>query len=542
MNQKIRVIPMGGLSNVTKNMYAYEYWEEGVLKDILIVDCGVGFLSELETLGVDFVIPDVTYFKDKTNLIRALLITHGHDDHIGAVPYIIPQLKFPPIYAPKLAALLIESKLSELEMRGVNIKQIEYRTDYTFGAFKVRWIHMTHSIPDTTHIFIQSPVGNVYHGSDFKFDLTPLYTTPPDFQEISRASTLGVDLMLSDALGAEREGFTLSERIVGKTFQDEMQQTKGRFFMTTFASNISRVRQCVDAALLHGRKVCFLGRSMKRNMEIAFTEGYIPKYNNLIIDEKEVKRYPPNKVCVILTGSQGEFGAALDKVASRRHAFVRIEKSDRVFFSSDPIPGNEIHVQELIETIIEQGAEVIYTAIRDQLHASGHGSQEDHKLLTRLVKPRYVMPIGTTIKHSRAYANIMNQLGYRDEDIHMMHDGEPLVLEKGKVSRENKIPLKEMLVDGSSIGDVGTTIINERRSLGKEGVLLVVIDGSAVSLESRGFIFYEKTLFKKIESMVLDLLKKYQNREELKKAIENQLGGFIYSQIQRNPVILSIIK
>lgn len=542
MNQKVRVISIGGLSNVTKNMYGYEYWEDGVIKDIIIVDCGVGFLSELEPLGIDFVIPDVTYFKDKVQLIRAIIITHGHDDHIGAIPYIVPQLKFPPVYAPKLAALLIQGKLDELEMQGVKLTQAQVQTDYHFGAFTVRWIHMTHSIPDTTHLFIQTPVGNIYHGSDFKFDLTPLYTTPPDFHEICRAGGMGVSLMLCDGLGAERDGFTLSESIVGKTFHEEMQKTKGRFFMTTFSSNISRVRQCIDAAIEFNRKVCFLGRSMKRNMEIAFEEGYIPKRQDLVIDEKDLSKYPPNRVCVILTGSQGEFGAALDKVASRRHPFVKMQKTDRVFFSSDPIPGNETHVQELIETIIEQGAEVVYTAVRDQLHASGHGSQEDHKLLARLVKPRYVMPIGTTVKHSRAYANVMGTLGYREEDIFMMHDGEPLVLEKGKIYREPKIPLKEMLVDGSSIGDVGTTIINERKSLGKEGVLLVVIHGTTVDLESHGFIFYEKSLFKKIEALVVSLIGKYKDREQLKKAIENEVGGFVYTQIQRNPVIMSVIE
>ncbi len=349
---KLRIIPLGGLSNVTKNMYAYEYWESNQITDIILVDCGVGFLSHLENLGVDFVIPDVTYLKNKLPLIRALFITHGHDDHIGAVPFIIPQLAFPQVYAPKLAALLIKAKLEDREMKSDKVEEIKYHTDYSAGAFKVRYIHMTHSIPDTCHLFIQTPVGNFYHGSDFKIDLTPVFDEPPDFQEIARASGMGIKLLLSDGLGSEREGYTLSEAIVGKTFDEEMRVSKGRFFMTTFASNISRIKQCVEAAVKFNRKLCFVGRSMKRNMEIAFQNRYIKLNKDWVVSDEDVSRLPDNKICFILTGSQGESRSGMDKVALGIHRFIKLKKTDRVLFSSDPIPGNDTTIQDLQERII----------------------------------------------------------------------------------------------------------------------------------------------------------------------------------------------
>lgn len=538
---QLRIISLGGTANVTKNMYVYELLNQGVISDILLVDCGVGFHSQLVNLGVDFVIPDISYLQNKLDKIRGLVISHGHDDHIGAIPFILPKLNFPPVFAPKLASLLIKEKLEEEKLTQARITSINFQTDYNLGAFKVRFIRMTHSIPDTSHIFIQTPVGNVYHGSDFKFDLTPVYSEAPDFAEISRASGMKVKLLLSDALGSEREGYTASEKIVGKTFFEEMGNSKGRFLMTTFASNISRIQQCIDAATSYGRKICFVGRTMKRNSEIGMAENYLHLNKEQIIEDTDLKQIPGNKVCIILTGSQGEYGSALEKIASGRHRFIKLQKTDRILFSSDPIPGNETYVQELLENIIEQGAEVIYTAIRDQLHSSGHGSQEDLKLLARLVKPEYLMPIGTTIKHSRAYVKLMKTLGYREENILVLHAGEPLLInDQGRVSVESLIPLKEVLVDGSSIGDVGATILKERENLGKEGVLVVNINKDKIELISRGFIFYEKNLFRELEELVKSVIKKNQKSDNLENELKNELGGFIDTKIQRNPEIIIV--
>lgn len=538
---KLRIIPFGGQSNVTKNMFVYELYDQGQIKDILLVDCGVGFVSELSNLGVDFVIPDINYLKDKKHLIRALLITHGHDDHIGATPFILPQLDFPAVYAPKLAALLIEEKLKELNLKQAKINQINFRQDYVFGGFKIRYIHMTHSIPDTTHIFIQTPAGNVYHGSDFKFDLTPVYGAPPDFSEINRAGETGVKVLLSDALGAEREGYTLSERIVGNTFEEEMRKTKGRFFMTTFASNISRIKQCVEAAMKFNRKLLFVGRTMKRNMEIALNEGYIRLSRDHVVSEEQAKKINPKSLCVILTGSQGEFNSALDKISNNKHNFIKVQHLDRILFSADPIPGNEAHVQEVIENLIELGAEVIYTAIRDQLHTSGHGSQGDHQLLVRLTRPQYLVPIGTTVKHGRAYANVMQDMGYKENEIIRLHDGEPLVLEQGKVHTDTRILLKDMLVDGRSVGDVGQTILKERQSLGKEGVLVVIVKDKAVQLISKGFIYNEQAFYKDLEVLANKIISQNKNDKTLAETLINQLSGFISSRFDRSPEVIPVI-
>lgn len=541
MNKKLRIISLGGMSNVTKNMYIYEYWEEGQIKDIVIVDCGVGFLSHLETLGIDCAIPDASYLKDKTQFIRALLVTHGHEDHIGAMQYILPQVNFPPIFAPKLAALLIRGKLAEVGMEKASISIVKQRHDYHFGSFKVRFFNMTHSIPDTNHIFMETPVGNIYHGADYKFDLTPVYGEPPDFAEITRAAEKGVKVMLSDGLGSEREGYTLSEMVVGKTLDEEMRRTKGRFFMTTFASNISRIKQCVEASLKYNRKVCFIGRSMQRNMEIAVAEGYIKLGKENIIPPEKLKAAASERLCVILTGSQGEYGSALEKVAGGRHRFLKIQKGDRILFSSDPIPGNETHVQEVIENIIEQGADVVYTAIRDALHASGHGSQEDHKLLARLTKARYLVPIGTTTKHSHAYAAVMKDLGYRDEQVFTLHSGEPLVVEGDKVYIDTPIELKEVLVDAGTIGDVNVSILKEREDLGKEGVLIVHIHGDSIQLVSRGFIFYDKSLFGQIEEVTRRVLKRQLEKEALKKALIVEIADFVGSKLRRSPEVIPLV-
>ncbi|OGK74488.1 hypothetical protein A2459_04630 [Candidatus Roizmanbacteria bacterium RIFOXYC2_FULL_41_10] len=371
--------------------------------------------------------------------------------------------------------------------------------------------------------------------------MTPVYGAPPDFNEINRAGESGIKVLLSDALGAEREGFTLSEAIVGSTFEEEMRRTKGRFFMTTFASNISRIKQCVEAALKFNRKLCFVGRTMKRNMEIAINENYIRLNREHVIGEDQAKKLPPKSVCVILTGSQGEFNSALDKISSNKHPFIRVQHLDRILFSADPIPGNEAHVQEVIEGLIELGAEVIYTAIRDQLHTSGHGSQGDHRLLVRLTRPQYLVPIGTTVKHGRAYANVMQDLGYKETDIIRLHDGEPLVLEAGKVHTDKKILLRDMLVDGRSVGDVGETILKERQSLGKEGVLVVIVKDKSVKLISKGFIYNEQAFYKDLEALANRIINQTKSDKSLAEALTNQLSSFINTRYERAPEVIPVI-
>jgi ribonuclease J len=401
---KLRFVPLGGVVGVTKNMYVYELYKDDMLEDILVVDCGIGFPLEKE-LGVDFVIPDITYLKDKVEKIRAILVSHGHEDHTSALPYHYKDLMSPPIYASNLTASFIEHKFEEFDIPA-KVERVDYDKEYVFGNFKVKFIHVTHSIPDTAHMLIKTPVGSLYHGPDFKFDLTPPYGEPPNFYEITKAGHDGLLCLLSDALGSERDGFTLSEAIVGSTFEDTMRKTKGKFIMTTFSSNISRIRQCVEAAIKFNRKIVFLGRSMRENTRIAKEINYLPIPYNLVGKEEEVMTLPPNKVCLIVAGSQGQYGSALSKLANKMNKYVKIKPGDRVIISSDPIPGNENEVYALIEELTLQGADVVYSDIQDELHASGHGSREDLKLMMRLTNPKYFIPIGGTIRHQQQYRKL----------------------------------------------------------------------------------------------------------------------------------------
>jgi len=444
---KLRFVPLGGIVDVTKNMYLYELYENEELKDILIVDCGVGF--PVDSQESNYLLPDINYLKDKTHKIRAILFTHGHEDHISALRFYYKELGKPPIYASKITSLLIEDKCREM---GINLKVniIKYRQEYGFGLFKAQFIRLTHSIPDTTHIFIKSPIGNFYHGSDFKFDLTPPYGEPPDFYAITKAGEEGVTCLLSDALGAENDGLTSSEAIVGKTFDEEMQNTFGKFFMTTFSSNISRIRQCCEAALKNGRQVCFVGRSMKQNAKMAINNNYLPLPKSLFIDENEVYKLKPSRVCLIIAGSQGQEGSALSKIADCENKTIRIARGDKILFSSDPIPGQEKAVYSLIEKICLLNADVVYSDIHNQLHSSGHGNKEDLKFLMRFTKPQYLIPIGGTIRHQRQYLKLATTLGIEEKQVLLLKDGETYWFEKNKAYEGDKIELENISVSNNT--------------------------------------------------------------------------------------------
>jgi ribonuclease J len=495
-NYKLRFIPLGGIVDVTKNMYVYELYKNEELTDILIVDCGIGFPKEKE-LGVDFIIPDISYLLDRVDKIRAILLTHGHEDHISALRFHYEALGRPPLYGSKLTSLFVEEKFLEV---GIKLRptEIQFRKDYQFGPFTARFIHMTHSIPDTTHILIKTPVGSMYHGPDFKLDLTPPYSQPPDFYEITKAGEEGVLCLLSDCLGVGREGLTLSENIVGKTFEDEIRSTKGKFIMTTFSSNISRIRQCAEAAVKFNRAVCFLGRSMKDNTTLANEIGYLPIPKKFMIDDRQVARMAPNKVCIIAAGSQGQFDSALSKISQGQNRFIKIEKNDKVFFSSDPIPGQEEDVYDLIERLYLLGADVVYSDVAERLHASGHGNQEDIKFLMRFVKAKYLMPIGGTVRHQRLYRDVAKQLGYTDDKIVLLKEGETFIYEKSSAYAGQPVETKNIFVDAYGVGDVGSTILRDRKTLSQEGIVFcaLIVDRNMnltqkPQVSSRGFILKE---------------------------------------------------
>ena len=550
MNEyKLRFIPLGGVVGVTKNMYVYENYENDILKDILIVDCGIGFPMEKE-LGVDFVIPDITYLKDKIDKIRAILVTHGHEDHTSAIPYHYKDLGSPPIYTSNLTASFIENKFKEFGITE-KVNRVEYRKDYEFGDFKARFINITHSIPDATHILIKTPVGNLYHGPDFKLDLTPPYGAPPDFYEITKAGHDGLLCLLSDALGSERDGLTLSEAIVGSTFEDTMRKTKGKFVMTTFSSNISRIRQCVEAAIKFNRKIVFLGRSMRQNTEIAKAINYLPIPFNLVGKEDEVMKLPANKVCLIVAGSQGQYGSALSKLANKMNKFVKITPGDRVIISSDPIPGNETEVYSLIEELTLQGADVIYSDIQDQLHASGHGSREDLKFLIRFTNPAYFIPIGGTIRHQQEYRKLAESLGHKPDSVFLLREGESVWFTKNKATRGESIETKSIYVDAYGIGDIGSAVLRDRKTLSSEGIVVAVLplgaNGRLVArpkIMSKGFVFEKvgQELFEEATRIIERKLKPQSSElSDINKArgdTVRELETYFFKETGRKPLIL----
>jgi len=547
---KLRFVPVGGMTDVTKNMFAYELYEDDVIKDILLVDCGIGFPKEKE-LGVDFVIPDISYLRGKADKIRAMILTHGHEDHTSALPYLYKELGRPPVFASKLTAAFVTNKFKEFAER-VEMNQISYGKDFVFGNFKVSFIAMTHSIPDTTHLLIKTPIGNFYHGVDFKFDLTPPYGSPPDFYAITKAGKDGILCLLSDCLGAEREGLTLSENIVGQTFENEMRKTKGKFIMTTFSSNISRIHQCVEAAIKFNRKIVFFGRSMKENTRLASEIGYLPIPDSLIAKEQDVAKLPPNKVCLIMAGSQGQYESAMSKMARNQNPFVKIKSGDKVIFSSDPIPGNEDEVYNLIEELSLLGADVIYSDIQDQLHASGHGNSEDLKFLIRFTNPKYFIPIGGTIRHQRQYQRIVEDLGYAKEKVFTLNEGETVwFVEKGKTYLGDKIETKNIYVDAYGIGDVGNVVLRDRKTLATEGIVVTFIavdsQGKLVTrprILSRGFVFEkgEKELYEKAVIMIEKELKprdiKIIDLENIRRPVINVLEKFFRDEKGRKPLVV----
>jgi len=559
-NYKIHFVPLGGIVGVTKNLYVYELYKGDELQDILVVDCGIGFPQEKE-FGVDFVIPDINYLKDKVNKIRGIILTHGHEDHIGALPYLYNDLGSPEIYASRLTSAFVLNKFKEYNIQPKVIRDnprnkinigIDYDKEYLLGEFRVKFIRVTHSIPDTMHVLIKTPVGIFYHGPDFKFDLTPPFGSPPDFYEIIKAGHEGVLCLLSDALGAEREGLTLSEAIVGQTFEDEMRKTKGKFIMTTFSSNISRIRQCVEAAIKFNRKVIFLGRSMKENTNVAKEIGYLPIPFNLIGKEEEVKRLPPNKVCLIVAGSQGQYDSALSKLAHKQNKNIAIRPGDKVIFSSDPIPGNENEVYTLIEDLTMQGADVIYSDIQDQLHASGHGNREDLKYLARFTNPKYFIPIGGTVRHQRQYQRLMVDLGFGKESVFTLMEGETVWFLKNAVRRGDDVETKNIYVDAYGVGDVGRVVLRDRQSLSTEGMVVAVLivdkQGQLTvrpKLISRGFVFEksDRGLFEEATIFIEKILKPKGDRlldaTAIKRMTESELEDFFYEKTGRKPLIVT---
>jgi len=545
---KLKIIPLGGLSEIGKNMMAMEY-----LDDIIIIDAGLMFPGE-EMLGIDLVIPDISYLLEKREKIRGIVITHGHEDHIGALPYLLPQLNVP-VYSTRLTRGLISVKLKERKaLAGAKLKAIPFGGQVTLGRFRVEFFPVCHSIPDAAGLIISTPIGTVVHSGDFKLDYTPVHGKPTDLSRLAQLGAQGVLLLLSDSTYAELPGYTPSERVVGETLDRVMADAPGRVIVTTFSSLVSRIQQVIDAAARHQRRVFVVGRSMTDIVRMTLELGYLKAPNGILGRMDELKGMPHNRVVFVTTGSQGEPTSALVRIANRDHRQVHIVRGDTVVLSATPVPGNESLINRTVDTLFKQGAQVLYDKVA-QVHVHGHGSQEELKLLLNLVKPRFFIPVHGEYRHLSLHAKLAQSVGIPRENIFLLEDGDVLELgpSGGKVT--GKVSSGNVYVDGLSVGDIGSVVLRNRRMLSRDGIVVVIIainrqTGKLVGrpdIVSRGFVDTRESKDMIDESR--DLVAKALDHSGARPAdwgfiyakVRDVLNRFYYEQTKRRPMILPVM-
>ena len=543
----VKVIPLGGLEQIGMNITAIEYDDS-----IVVVDCGLSFPEE-EMLGIDLIIPDVTYLKENIDKVKAFVITHGHEDHIGAIPYVLKEVNVP-IYATRLTMGLIESKLKEHNMlREVKRKVVRYGQSVTLGDFRVEFIRTNHSIADAAALAIFSPAGILVHTGDFKVDYTPVNGEPIDLQRFAELGKKGVLALMCDSTNALRPGFTMSERTVGSTFDKIFNDNKNsRIIIATFASNVDRVQQIINAAVAYGRKVCVEGRSMVNIIDVAEDLGYLHIPDGTLIETEAMKNYTPEQIVLITTGSQGESMAALSRMAASLHRKVSIQPGDCVVFSSTPIPGNEKSVARVINELGMKGAKVIF----QDTHVSGHACQEEIKLVYSLLKPKYAIPVHGEYRHLIAQKEVAMSLGYDKEDVIIAKSGDVIELSDEKAAIVGKVHTGAILVDGLGVGDVGNIVLRDRQNLAENGIIIVVLTlekytGQLVAgpdIVTRGFVYVREAeeLLDEARAIVTDsvlrcLDKNITDWSKIKNIIKDDLSEYLWKKMKRNPVILPII-
>jgi len=542
---KLRIIPLGGLSEIGKNMLLVEYED-----DILVVDAGLMFPGE-EMLGIDLVIPDISYLVENKEKVRGIVITHGHEDHIGALPYIVSQLKVP-IYGSGLTQGLIRVKLKERRALGeTKLVQVAPGDQITLGKFKVEFFSVCHSIPDALGLVIHTPAGVVIHSGDFKLDYTPVTGRSTDLSRLAQLGAQGVLLLLSDSTYAELPGYTPSERVVGETLDHVMGDAPGRVVVTTFSSLVSRVQQVIDAAAKHGRRVFIVGRSMSDTVRMALELGYLHAPEGILGRIDEARGLPHEKVVFVTTGSQGEPTSALVRMANRDHPQVHIHPGDTIVMSSTPIPGNEAIVNRTVDNLFKQGAQVLYDKVA-QVHVHGHGSQEELKLLLSLVKPKYFVPIHGEYRHLSLHARLAQSVGIPKENIFVLEDGDVLELTPQSAGKKGKVGSGNVYVDGLSVGDIGGVVLRNRRMLSKDGIVVAIIavnkqTGKLVGrpdIVTRGFI--DTREFKDMLEESKDMLAKALDHTGgktpewsfINAKVKDILNKFYYDRTKRRPMIL----
>lgn len=548
VSQNLRIIPLGGNGLVTKNMYVYEYGD-----DIIVVDCGMGFPEE-SMLGVDFVIPDISYLLETKRKIRAIFITHGHEDHIGALPYISPQLNVP-IYATKLTAGLIKVKLRERDVLSkTKLIVIDPSQVIQMGNFKVTAFRVSHSIPDSVGYAITTPIGTAIHTGDYKFDWTPVDGKATDVAKISAICNNGTLVLLSDCLRSEKPGTTLTEAKIQEQFEEEMAKAEGRVLMTTFSSNISRIQQAINASIKFGRRVGIVGRSMESNVYVARDLGYISFPKDIFVDVRQIDKTPPQNLTLIVAGSQGQAGSALSRIARAEHRFVAIKPGDLVIFSADPIPGHQDAVHHVVDNLIKLGAEVRYSDITDEFHVSGHGSQSELLLMLSLTKPKFLVPISGMYRQMKQLALLAQRAGIEARNTFVVDEGTVLEFNQNQGRIVQKLDTSNVMVDGLGVGDVGNVVLRDRKVLSEEGVVVVIVTIKKSTGEifgdldiiSRGFVYMKEAeaLIKESKEVVHRTIGKggkivdwYAVRERIVDSLEK----FLFERTQRRPMILPVV-
>ena len=546
-NSKIKIIPLGGLEEIGMNMTAFEY-NDG----IIVVDCGLSFPSD-DMLGIDCVIPDITFLKENIKKVKGFVITHGHEDHIGALPYVLKEINVP-IYATKLTMGIIEGKLKEHELlKAVKRKVVKFGQSIHLGDFRIEFIRTNHSIADAAALAIHTPEGIIVHTGDFKVDYTPVFGDAINLARFSELGKKGVLAVMCDSTNALRPGFTPSERTVGKTFDHIFSEhTDGRIIIATFASNVDRVQQIINTACKYKRKVIVEGRSMVNIISVAREMGYLKIPENTLISIEEMDSYTDNQLVLITTGSQGESMAALSRMAASLHRKVHIKPSDTIVFSSTPIPGNEKAVTKVINELYQQGAEVIF----QDTHVSGHACQEEIKLMYALVKPKYSIPVHGEYQHLKEHGRLAENMGIPKENIFIMESGDVLALNKESAKVEGKVPAGSVLVDGLGVGDVGNIVLRDRQNLAENGIIIVVLTLEKYTnqilagpdIVTRGFVYVRESenLIENAKEVVTEALldcleSKNVDWGKIKMVLKDSLGEYLWKTMKRSPMILPII-
>lgn len=546
-NISLKFTPLGGIGDVTRNMYLYE-----LADSMLIVDCGIGFADET-MLGVDLLLPDISYLLNLKKRISGLVLTHGHEDHFGALPFLLPQLPKMPIFGTPFTAALANEKLKEYNLKYF-VKPVTFEQTLNLESFQVSFIRVTHSVPDASNLFIKTPLGNFYHGSDFKFDPSPWDGKQTETEKIEKLAQNGVICLMSDCLGAEKKGFTPTERPLYDNFLNEMKVCRGKFLVTTYSSHISRLNQVIKAAKKLNKKVCFVGRSLAKSFQVARQSKLLDIEESSIVDINNIKNYKEEDLVLIVAGSQGQEESALSRIVNGEHREIKLSRFDTVVFSSDIIPGNEIMVNFLIDSIAKKGIRVLYPQISEHLHVSGHGSTSDLLKMISLTRPKKLLPIGGNFRHMSAYKSIALELGYRENDVLLIEDGQEVIFQKDKVFLGKKIPIKKVYVDNITGEEIESFVLRDRQRILDGGIIVILAEideskGELISLDliARGFIFEDKKTVQKIR----DELQKSLKRKDKNGAITNwiyvrRLVGeiserIIFRTLRRRPLVLPVI-